>query len=508
MSEATPGSWATQGSTLPARWRIVGWLMLTTILGLTALVTTVHSTLRAEVDRAANEDVIQEISEFREFAQTGRDPATTAPFDSTERILEVFLDRQNPGAGEHLVGELDGSGVVHERHGPRMDDTAAREVLAEEEAREAFASSDSGVLQTRAGEVRWGKADLRDGPGGDDGRFVVAVFVEPAHERVDHTLQLMVTVSVGVLIFIAVIAHVVAGRILAPVRAVRETAESISRHDLAARIPVHTGDELGELSATINEMLERIERAFATEQRFVEDAARELRQPIDDARLRLADLPTDPGERERAISRVAAELTETGRTVDDLRALSAAERPDFVRPRPVSATHLMLDLREAAEKVADRRWHLGAVAAVTVTLDPDRMRQAVTELARNAAAHTSFGSTVQLESRVVADDMGTWWQVSVTDDGPGVGAEDAERIFERFVHGPPPAGRREGRRGAGLGLALVRAVAEAHGGSAFVESRPGSGATFGLLVPISFSEVPGQSALHPADPADRPRQEA
>lgn len=149
-----------RGSNVSARWRVVGWLMLTSALGLTTLVLTVHSTLRAAVEREANEDVTQELREFRQLADGGRDPETAEPFASTGRLLEVFLSRQNPGTGEFLVGEIEGSREGPERYGPGTGEARRVDLISRPELREAMAGGHSGVLQTEVGEVRWGTVDV------------------------------------------------------------------------------------------------------------------------------------------------------------------------------------------------------------------------------------------------------------------------------------------------------------------------------------------------------------
>lgn len=313
--------------------------------------------------------------------------------------------------------------------------------------------------------------------------MVVVVLLEPEHDQVDATLRLMLVMTAVILLLGAAVAWLVAGRILAPVRAVRETAESITQRDLAARIPVHGGDEMADLSRTVNAMLDRIEQAFAAEQRFVDDTSELLLAPLVEARARLTDLPESDTSRRRVVDEVTHDLARLTRTVEDLRVLAAAERPDFVQPQEESGAEQVLELRRVCAQATDRRWVVTQADPVTVQVDPARLRLAVRELARNAADHTDDGASLEIAGRVVAEDGRRWWQVAVTDDGPGVDREDAERIFERFDRGEG-GGRPAVRQGRGLGLALVRAVAEAHGGSAFVESRPGSGATFGMLLPL------------------------
>jgi signal transduction histidine kinase len=194
----------------------------------------------------------------------------------------------------------------------------------------------------------------------------------------------------------------------------------------------------------------------------------------------------DPDDRRETIALVTDELDRMARIVDDLLLMAKADQPDFVRVDTVEVADLTADLLAKARTLAHRDWTLDAAAVGEIQVDRQRVTQAVLNLARNAVEHTSTGA-IAIGSAWHADGLHLW----VRDEGPGVDAADRDRIFDRFARGAGP--RRSD--GAGLGLAIVRSVAEAHGGRVELESRQGEGATFTIV-------LPGRPP--PPEPADIP----
>jgi signal transduction histidine kinase len=183
----------------------------------------------------------------------------------------------------------------------------------------------------------------------------------------------------------------------------------------------------------------------------------------------------DPLERRETLELVNDELERMSRLVNDLLLLAKASRPDFLEPQIVDLEDLTRDLFTKASALARRDWRLAAVAKGRIVADRQRLTQALMNLSQNAVAHTHEGDAVELGSRRHADGVRLW----VRDTGPGVPADEQARIFERFVR------LNDDRRteGAGLGLAITRAIAEAHGGRVEVESELGAGARFTVIIP-------------------------
>lgn len=463
-----------RGSRLPARWRITAWIMLTTLLLLAVVLVTARSLLMRDVSTRANADLAQEADEFRTFAAEGVDPTTSQPFTSVRRLLEVYLQRQSPVDGEVMAGVVDGVQLDTVR-GNLPAAVAGDSTLF---PGLAALPSTASVTDSAAGELRWGRVDIDSAAG--SGSFVIAAFTRSGHLAVDRTIRVVAAVSLTGLVLTTGVAYLVAGRILLPVRTVREVAAEIGESDLTARVPVEGRDDVAALAATFNAMLDRLEHAYTTQRRFIDDAGHELRTPITVVRGHLELLPDDPAERRRTLALVDSELSRMGRIVSDLLMLAKSDQPDFVVPRPVDAAGTMLDIESKVQALGDRRWHLMEVAEGVAWIDAQRVTQAMLQLAANAVEHTEAGTTVQLGSRFQEADGLRVLSYYLSDQGPGVRPEDAPLIFERFRRG----GAADRRAGAGLGLAIVRAIADAHHGSAWVRSVPGDGATFGIDLPV------------------------
>ena len=216
----------------------------------------------------------------------------------------------------------------------------------------------------------------------------------------------------------------------------------------------------------------------------VDDAGHELRTPITVIRGHLELMDDDPESSQATLRIVTTELDRMGRIVTDLLALAKADRPDFVRAsEDVDTSMLTVALEAKISALADRRWRVARIAEGTARLDAQRITQAVLQLAQNAVQHTRDGDAITLASDIVDDpELGRALTISVEDTGPGVPHAEREHIFERFSHGEPPDGRRHS--GAGLGLAIVRAIAEGHHGRVDVGGEPGQGAVFTLVLPV------------------------
>lgn len=474
-------------------------MVLVLFVSLLSVVIIVRESLHLSVTDRANADVTQEIQEFRTFTREGVDPETTRPFTSADRLLEVYLTRQRPSTDEIIVGYVGDEGVVRVSRGAGAPEPEEYDLTRDQDLLDMVGRSSSGTTETAAGEVRWARTVV-EVRGAEDAVLVVAVFTDPARAEADRTVRTLAFVSLGALLFAGVVSWLVAGRLLRPVRLVHEAAEEITEHDLTRRIDVGDDDVSG-LASTFNRMLDRLEEAFRAEQRFVDDAGHELRTPITVIRGHLELMDDDPDSRAATMRLVTGELDRMSRIVTDLLALAKADRPDFLRPvEGVDVSLLTVALEAKISALADRRWRVDQIAEGEARLDSQRITQAVLQLAQNAVQHTGEGDAITLGSAFVDDPhLGAALRISITDTGPGVPVADRERIFERFAHGEPPDGRRHG--GAGLGLAIVRAIAEGHGGRVEVGGEPGRGAVFALVLPVG--EHAGSEGPHPGT-ADGP----
>ncbi|MFZ4895912.1 sensor histidine kinase [Plantibacter sp. Mn2098] len=298
------------------------------------------------------------------------------------------------------------------------------------------------------------------------GHVVVAADLSAAMARVDEVLTVYVVVAVITLVLIGLVGWVLASRLLHPIRLLRETAARITESDLDERIPVVGRDDVSQLTSTVNDMLDRLDDAFTSQRRLLDDVGHELKTPITIVRghLELLD-PADPREVEATRDLALDELDRMNTLVADIVELSAVGAGAVPAREPVDVADFTMAVFDKAAAISPaHRWVLGERAELIVEVDPSRMAQAWLQLADNAAKYSPPGSTIVLSSAFVDGDD-PQLSLSVADEGPGVPHAMRERIFDRFTRGS------EGRGigGSGLGLSIVQAIATAHGGWAQVD---------------------------------------
>jgi two-component system OmpR family sensor kinase len=468
------------------RLRMVWWFIVVLALATVGSVILVRQVLVQRLDARIETELVQEVNEVRRLAE-GNDPQTGEPFrDRVDRVFEVFLARNIPPPHEMLVTFVDGRLHLHSPMDelPPLDEVHAPYPLHEDAALVAtwanLEEPSRGRAETPVGAIEYLAVPFLVA-GEPRGVFVVASFRDLQRADTDAASFAAAIVGLVMLLIGSALAVRLAERILAPVRLVTRTARSISDTDLGQRIPVRGYDEIAELSATFNEMLERLEAAFATQRRFTDDAGHELRTPITVIRGHLELMGDDPEDRRRTVELVSDELERMTRMVDDLLTLARTEQPDFLRPRVVDVDELTIRMLQNAKGLSPRDWRLDGTAEGRATIDEQRLMQAVLQLAANAVRQTNDGDVVALGSAR----RDGWIRFWVRDTGPGVPAPERDRIFERFYRGRSGFRRSDG---AGLGLSIVKAIAEAHGGRIELESEPGEGATFTVVVPADHHE--------------------
>ena len=280
---------------------------------------------------------------------------------------------------------------------------------------------------------------------------------------------------------------------LSPVERLRRQVAALSARDEESSIEVPaTRDEIAALAATMNDLLGRLQRALSRQRAFVADASHELRTPLAVLRgeLELADRPGRSREElTAAVRSAAAEADRLARITSDLLLLARSDE-DRLSLR-LERTELRPLLARSAELTRPRLAEAGLTCRVDVPadlqgrIDPDWISQAVDNLLGNALRFAPRGSVIVLAARASGTDL----DIEVRDDGPGFPAEFLPHAFERFRR----SGRSRGAGGAGLGLAIVQAIAAAHGGVAAARNKPGGGAVVGLHLPNAAGETrPGE----------------
>jgi signal transduction histidine kinase len=301
----------------------------------------------------------------------------------------------------------------------------------------------------------------------------------------------------------------VAGYLLRPIRRITGVAREISATDLSRRIDlVGPEDELHQLADTFDEMLGRLDEAFANQRRFIQEASHELRNPLAVIRTNLEVTLADPNASAadlRHTAEVVGRSTERmSRLVDDLLLYARNETPALER-EPVDAASLVRDAADEFQAPAEARGlHLvwSATAGLVTIGDRDALRQALANLLANATRLAPEGSTITVR----AGREGPWIWLAVDDQGPGIDPVDHDAVFQRFWRGRPSRDDAAERR-SGLGLAIVRQVVEAHGGEVKLVSAPGVGSTFALWLPAApapLSEAPDQAPDQVVSARDEP----
>lgn len=454
------------------RARIMTWSILSLAVAIAAAVLVVRQSSLVQLDNRIDDALEQEADELRRLS-AGRDPLTGERFGSdARRILEVFLDRNVPAPNEAYYAFIDGRLFTQRPNG------SAGARLGEDEATmrqwSGLTSSRRGAVETADGTAEYLAIPLRSA-GETQGVFVTVVFRDLEAEHVASAVTGAVEVGLIVLLLGSAIAWAISESVLRPVRAVTATARRITSADLSDRLVATGRDELAELAATFNDMLEKLEEAFDTQRRFVDDAGHELRTPITVIQGHLDLMGDEPEERRTTLALVDDELERMRRIVQDLLTLARSERPDFLTFEPVGLAALTETSFAKAQALGERDWRLGPVGQGIVIGDRQRVTQAVMQLAQNAKQHTQEGEQIEIGSRL----SGTSAELWVRDAGEGIAPEEIRRVFDRFARGQHP----RASDGAGLGLSIVRAIAQAHHGDVVVSSESGVGSVFTIVWP-------------------------
>jgi two-component system, OmpR family, sensor kinase len=326
------------------------------------------------------------------------------------------------------------------------------------------------------------------------GVVVASLSLESVQENIDQLRYLLTLIGIVVLLLIAALSRRAIRISLRPLAAVESTAEAIAGGDLSARLPTakpHT--EVGKLLGSLNRMLTRIEESFAVQiesekklRRFVADASHELRTPLTAIRgfseLYRQGAVTGEEKTKELVQRIEDESIRMGSLVEDLLLLARLDQSPEVEMLPVNLKEVVSDAVASAE--VSGQDHIIETKLTEddsyVLGDRNRIHQVIANLLENARSHTPQGTKITVAIQESEDAT----EVSVTDNGPGLAPEDQERIFERFYRADTSRRRSVKTEGSGLGLSIVKAIMEAHGGSVRVESEPGEGAAFILIFPV------------------------
>ena len=405
------------------------------------------------------------------------DPAAPLPPD-LEPLVREFLGAEFADA---LMQLLDAEGRLRSR--------ALRPALPLSREARLNALQGAPTLET-VDLTAGGQARLLTMPIVRGGRIVDLVQVAMPLRRTRQTLfryveTLLVLVPLGVILS-AVGGWLLARRALRPVDRMSQSALRISAEDLSRRLERRgTQDEIDRLADTLNAMLTRLEAAFAEMQRFTADAAHELRTPLTALRggIEIAlRAERSPDEYRRVLASSIEEVDQLIRLAEDLLLLSRSTVGPTTVHQAVDLEPLCLEALEMGVRLAKGKGvnvSMGATAPATVRGDAGALRRALLNLVDNAVKYTPAGGSVVISLERTAERVA----LGVEDTGIGIDPGDAARIFEPFVR--LDAGRSRDTGGSGLGLAIARSIVVAHGGTLELQSRPGGGSRFTIVLPAA-----------------------
>lgn len=454
--------------------RILVWyFLLTTFSSVTSILVT-HHILYERIREQSQEYVSRQVQLFQQQVKA-LPPEDAQPLEQqTKALFDRFLFEYAPiDRDDYAIALVQGQ--VY-----RYTDSFPQQLLSQEPALiQSWANLNrtiTGSDHTAIGELFYIAQPIVVN-GQTQGVLVIVHCADSFFQVVDSALLLIIPATLGIMGIAVTIAWITAGRVLSPLRTLTQTAQSITETDMTQRMTVEGTDDIAQLATTFNEMLDRLQTAFESQQEFLKDAGHELRTPITVIRGYLETLRYQPERQEQKIALAIDELDRMNRLVNDLLLLARAECPDFLTLKLEELDWLTEELYLKVRSMADRQWKLESKGLSPVRVDRQRLTQAVMNLVQNAIRHTQPGDAIALGSSVRGSHAHIW----VSDTGEGIALEDQRRIFERFTRATDRHTQAENH---GLGLSIVEAIAQAHGGWVELSSLPGQGATFTIVIPL------------------------
>ena len=307
-------------------------------------------------------------------------------------------------------------------------------------------------------------------------------------EVFSRVLSRALLISMGAAVASLVVLAILTSTLFRPLEDITTVARQITRaDDLSRRVP-HSSrtDEIGDLARAFNQTLERLERLFRSQQRFLADVSHELRTPLTSVRGNLDLMRRFGAYDEESMEVIQEEMERMSRLLGDLLLLARADTGGLpLRREPVELDSVLFEVYRQVSRIEKPVGvELTAIDQATILGDEDRLKQLLLNLVDNGIKYTQPGGMVRL---TLSKDKG-WAQLVVSDTGIGIPAEDLPHIFDRFYRVDKARSRAQG--GSGLGLAIAKWIVQAHGGAIKVDSTVGVGTTFSITLPLY--QAPGQ----------------
>jgi len=478
---------------VPARVRILAAILAVACVGLAIVGSVTFLVQREQALRGVNERlenqvrVLETVAEGETADATNGAAAATDDLDKNEfqnvsDYLNAVVARLVPARNEGSLALVDGVPRWVPSTYSGIDISQNQQLIDRVLSETAGGETKRGTAVTDQGSLRYIAIPVRMDGDPRQGLYVRAIDLGAELQPVTFAMTTYVIAAVVMLFAIGIVGWFVTGRLLSPIRHLRETADAISITDLSHRLEPHGNDDIADLSRTVNSMLDRLEDSVDGQRQLLDDVRHELKTPITIVRghLELMD-PQDAADVASARDIGIAELDRLTRLVEDIDLLATAEADSY----SLDAVDLAALTERVAELVAvipGHTWTIEARAEGETMGDQDRLLQAWLQLADNAAKYTPEGSPIEIGSAHAGDGSRLW----VRDHGPGIPPGARSRIFRRFDR----AQVKRSVGGSGLGLAIVDAIAKGHGGHCIVTDTPGGGATFTIHLPPTEAELP------------------
>jgi two-component system, OmpR family, sensor kinase len=454
------------------RVRLLAWVLVPVLMVLSLTLMTAWFMLTNQQQQSIDAHLTREANELEILASKAINPATDELFKSAEGVLALYIQRTVPDPNETMFVIVNGK--VHSR----TTDVPAVRLDQDSEFIEIVNGVERaglGNFPTEVGNARFIVVPVAGVS--DSGALVGVIFSDLESADIRNLLSRFALIVFFALVAAVAVGWLVTGKALRPINQISNAANEINANDLSRRIETSAaGTEINELVAEFNMMLDRIEETFAANKQFVDDAGHELRTPLTVITGHLELIEADPSQRDNSMRIVKDELSRMSRIVKDLQTLTKLSQPDFVVMADVNLRDLGDELFVKASQLAELNWQLGEITETIVLLDRERITQAVLQLCENASRFTTLQDTILID----IDSSESFVDVSVSDSGPGIPLEMRENIKKRFVRG---ARGNSDSSGAGLGLAVVTAIAQGHGGEILIEDSSLGGARLVIRVP-------------------------
>jgi signal transduction histidine kinase len=489
------------------RFRVLATLLVFMAVGLFVSGAFTHAAQLKSLNEHVNQELQMPSQNLDLLAQRGRPNSGGAAYSSLEELFTTYLRGGSPGGNESVMTMVRGGNIILPigEQPTKLNSQAVIQRLWDWRVPGQTVLRDT-EIDGRQVRLAITSVSVKGRP--DQGLMVVSNEIGAQRAEVIQSMWIYGLASLATLALAGVVGYLVTGRLLSPVRRLREATQGTTFEDLTKRVEVPAStDDVAQLAMNFNHMLERLESGFENQRRFVHDVSHELRTPMTIIRGYLELLRAgDPADVDQTRELLLDELDRMQELVDDLLILARSGRPDFISPDWIEADDFLVAALNRVKVLGERRWQRDAQPGGLVHADRRRLTQAVEQLAANAVKHTSETDRISVGAAWAENDddgaqqgarpgLAKNLEIWVADTGAGIPAEDHQRIFERFGKGTNSTGT----EGSGLGLSIVKAIAEAHGGTVRVESEVGKGSRFVLVIPSGGGDSSGEEASGEAD---------